>query len=346
MVAGPYPLDRAVQDASAVRDPQGRPVQAAAHQDVVDLSCDGGGDLTLADQRVGQLEGVSGVAGMDVLPGVLIAHAHPLGRPPPAPEQHAGRVRRGIEVAQHDDVGVTGADVVLEHPRGEQRLPLPFQLEGEGPARFVVRHHDGTHRGGELDHDRGAPRQRVTAAVADPQVDLGDDAMRPPGRQRAAHPVLGHAREVGEMVIGPEQPLDDLRRRDRDLLQGDHIGVKRADGLAHQSVTSLPVGVRGAVDVHRQHPKTRSWWARGINHAPDSDKQRQPPARDRANAHPSDTVVAVPQLPTYESPDVKNVAKLPVTAVTTRIAHSSRNTSTILPPAVSGLENDDETVSS
>lgn len=38
-----------------------------------------------------------------------------------------------------------------------------------------------------------------------------------------------------------------------------------------------------------------------------------------------------------ESPELKNEAKLPATAVTTNIAHASRATSTTLPPAVRGF---------
>jgi hypothetical protein len=47
-----------------------------------------------------------------------------------------------------------------------------------------------------------------------------------------------------------------------------------------------------------------------------------------------------------ESPELKKEAKLPATAVTTKIAHASRATSTILPPAVRGFAIADETVSS
>jgi len=43
---------------------------------------------------------------------------------------------------------------------------------------------------------------------------------------------------------------------------------------------------------------------------------------------------------------VKKEAKLPATAVTTKIAHASRATSTTLPPAVRGFVIADEIVSS
>jgi hypothetical protein len=43
-----------------------------------------------------------------------------------------------------------------------------------------------------------------------------------------------------------------------------------------------------------------------------------------------------------ESPELKKVAKLPATAVTTKIAHISRVTSTTLPPAVRGFVIADE----
>ena len=45
------------------------------------------------------------------------------------------------------------------------------------------------------------------------------------------------------------------------------------------------------------------------------------------------------------SPELKNVAKLPATAVTTKMAHASRATSIILPAGVSGFVILDETVS-
>src|SRR5690242_19923615 len=54
-----------------------------------------------------------------------------------------------------------------------------------------------------------------------------------------------------------------------------------------------------------------------------------------------------PQSPLREaSPELKNVARLPATAVTTKIAHSSRATSTTFPALVTGLGIEEETVSS
>lgn len=71
VVTRPDSVDRPVEDSLAVHHLQGRTVQTAASQDVVDLPCHRGRHLPVADQRVRQLERVSRVAGMGVLPRVL-----------------------------------------------------------------------------------------------------------------------------------------------------------------------------------------------------------------------------------------------------------------------------------
>jgi hypothetical protein len=50
------------------------------------------------------------------------------------------------------------------------------------------------------------------------------------------------------------------------------------------------------------------------------------------------------RLQPAESPLAKKLEKMPATAVTTSLAHSSNTTSTTLPTAVSGFLSDDETV--
>ena len=51
-------------------------------------------------------------------------------------------------------------------------------------------------------------------------------------------------------------------------------------------------------------------------------------------------------LSQLESPEVKKEAKLPATAVTTKIAHTSSTTSMTFPTALTGLVSEDDTDSS
>ena len=73
---------------------------------------------------------------------------------------------------------------------------------------------------------------------------------------------------------------------------------------------------------------------------------RSHPPRPQWALLDSDYLVQSAGSAQLESPELKKEAKLPATAVTTKIAHASSATSTTFPAAVTGFVIDDDTVSS
>ena len=74
---------------------------------------------------------------------------------------------------------------------------------------------------------------------------------------------------------------------------------------------------------------------------PAGERWRETHNRRRCSRCPADRAHAQ-----VESPELKKVAKLPATAVTTNMAHASSITSMIFPPDVTGLVIDEDTVNS
>jgi hypothetical protein len=119
-----------------------------------------GRHFTRTHQRVLRCERQSSVHGPCCLPRVLITNAHSVDGSPAPPEQHARRLRVGVEIAE-DNRGPVPR-VLLNRKRSAPSLLLTLHLEWKRPTRFVMRNDQWTESRFQLDDQGGAPWKVLT----------------------------------------------------------------------------------------------------------------------------------------------------------------------------------------
>src|SRR3954447_21663079 len=150
---------------------------------------------------------------------------------------------------------VPAADVLLQCSCGQDGLLLAFELVRERPARFAVSDHQWSRRRAELYYGRSGPGQHIAGSLGHVLVDLGDEPMWPARAQRPADTVLGRPGEGGGVVAR----VQDRRhlRAGWDLLERHHVRVELPQRARDETVSPVPVGVSGTVNVHGDDAESR-----------------------------------------------------------------------------------------
>jgi hypothetical protein len=143
VIAGPNPVDRLVKGSMAFDDIEGGSMDATADQDVVDATAQLKRHLASPDERIAGCKCMARIGAVDGFPGVAICNAHPFEGLPAGPESQAGRVRRVVEVAEHDDMALRAVcEVVFDGARTRDRLQFALAAEADLVGRLVVHDDD------------------------------------------------------------------------------------------------------------------------------------------------------------------------------------------------------------
>src|SRR5512132_3880321 len=189
-----------------------------SHDYIVDAARDGGRHFTRTHQRVLCCERQSGVHGPRRRPRVLITNAHAVDGSPAPPEQHARRLRGGVEIAE-DNRGPVPR-VFLNRKRSAPSLLLALHLEWKRPIRFVMCNDQWTDRRFQLDDQGGAP-WKVLTMFSGALIDLLQHSMLCTSSKRCSSVVLTGGGEGSDAVIRPKEILDPTPHVD--LLQRNHV---------------------------------------------------------------------------------------------------------------------------
>jgi len=250
VVAGPDAVDRLIEESVAVQHLQQRPMSPGSHEHIVDAAGDGGCHFTQTHERVLRCERQAWVCGPCGLPRVLIANAHSVDGSLPAPEQHARRLRGGVEIAE-DNRGPVPR-MFLNRERGATGLLLALHLQWKRPIRFVVRNDQWTDSRFQLDNQGGAPWEVLTV-FSGALIDLLQHSMLCTSSKRCSSVVLTSGGEGSDAVIQPKEILDPTP--DVDFLQRNHVRFKGTQRATDHPTSPLPVRISGTEHVESHTPE-------------------------------------------------------------------------------------------
>jgi hypothetical protein len=180
----------------------------------------------------------------------LIANAHSVDGSPAAPEQHARRLRGGVEIAEYNRRPVPR--ILLNRKRSAASLLLALHLEWKRPIRFVVRKDQWTDSRFQLDDQRGAP-WKVLTMLRGALIDLLQHSMLCTSSKRRPSVVLTGGGKGSDAVIRPKEILDPTP--DIDLLQRDYVRFKRTQRAADHPTSPLPIRISGTEHVESHTPE-------------------------------------------------------------------------------------------